>query len=391
MKIGILHHSFREFGGAERVVVEQARWLRERGHEVTCFAASFDPETVAGAEVRPFLFNLRLPKFRFAIPNAMNVLLSRLACQKLKDLDVLLCHHEPAPIIAHKAGVEYGVPYLCYLHHPPRFLYPTPLQRQLGWGHDYDRMAIQILSHTNPALKKLDYSAVINARQVLVNSHVMASQIADIYRVNPTVCYPGIRTNGFSQKPEIDVEDGFLLTTGRHTPHKLLDVLLRIFSIASRQFPWLKLVVTGKPHEVYSRWLQMLTKRLSLDKQVIFTGHLIDEQLAWLYQNAIAYLYTPVNEDFGMGPVEAMAYGSPAIAWKDGGPCETILDGVTGFLVAPYDIKLFADRTCMLVGNERVREAMSYEAKKHVAKTFDWNVHGLQLEDCFMRAVADCP
>ncbi len=56
-----------------------------------------------------------------------------------------------------------------------------------------------------------------------------------------------------------------------------------------------------------------------------------------LYQNAKAFLYASVNEDFGMVPVEAMAYGTPVVAYASGGVLETVIDGKTGYLY--HDLK----------------------------------------------------
>jgi glycosyltransferase involved in cell wall biosynthesis len=51
-------------------------------------------------------------------------------------------------------------------------------------------------------------------------------------------------------------------------------------------------------------------------------------------------------EDFGLGPVEAMACGTPAVVWDDGGgPCETTIDGLSGFKARPYDFEDFAEKT----------------------------------------------
>src|SRR5687768_13809574 len=49
---------------------------------------------------------------------------------------------------------------------------------------------------------------------------------------------------------------------------------------------------------------------------------------------AIATIYVPVEEDFGMSPVESMAAGKPVIGVAEGGLRETVLDGDTGILLA---------------------------------------------------------
>ena len=43
-------------------------------------------------------------------------------------------------------------------------------------------------------------------------------------------------------------------------------------------------------------------------------------------------LYTPHLEPFGLAAIEAMASGTPVVAVREAGPCETVVDGETGFL-----------------------------------------------------------
>lgn len=60
-----------------------------------------------------------------------------------------------------------------------------------------------------------------------------------------------------------------------------------------------------------------------------------DQELRELIQGATATIYVPVDEDFGMSPVESMACGTPVIGVNDGGLKETIIDGKTGILIHP--------------------------------------------------------
>lgn len=60
-----------------------------------------------------------------------------------------------------------------------------------------------------------------------------------------------------------------------------------------------------------------------------------DEELRELIRGAIATIYVPIDEDFGMSPVESMACGTPVIGVNDGGLKESIIDGKTGILINP--------------------------------------------------------
>jgi glycosyltransferase involved in cell wall biosynthesis len=66
-----------------------------------------------------------------------------------------------------------------------------------------------------------------------------------------------------------------------------------------------------------------------------FVGWTSDAELADWVGRARATLYVPVDEDFGMSPVESMAAGKPGIGVAEGGLLETVLDGQTGVLLSP--------------------------------------------------------
>jgi alpha-1,3/alpha-1,6-mannosyltransferase len=57
-----------------------------------------------------------------------------------------------------------------------------------------------------------------------------------------------------------------------------------------------------------------------------------------LLHSASLLLYTPSNEHFGIVPLEAMRAGTPVLAADNGGPTETVEDGVTGWLRDPEDV-----------------------------------------------------
>ena len=71
----------------------------------------------------------------------------------------------------------------------------------------------------------------------------------------------------------------------------------------------------------------------SSDAQVEFLRSFSDQQKSTMLEGALAVLYTPPNEHFGIVPLEAMEGGRPVLADRSGGPCETVRHGVTGYLV----------------------------------------------------------
>ena len=96
-----------------------------------------------------------------------------------------------------------------------------------------------------------------------------------------------------------------------------------------------------------------------------------------LVQGAIANIYIPVDEDFGMSPVESMACGVPVIGVDEGGLRETVIEGKTGFLLpAKITVKDVMDGVQKMTPNlaHSMREACVRRAEDFSLDTFIKNL-----------------
>lgn len=392
MNIAILHSAFTESGGAERVVINQARSLKALGHQVTCYVAALNrkrcfPEKTSDMRIKTYLLNLALPKFEYLTSLALILPTASLVSRKLKKYDVILTHHEPAPWIAYQVFRKYQIPYVSYMHHPPRFIYPRSVEKAMGWGHNWDMRIMSSFEKKFQIVKRLDYVAVTNARSVVVNSNNVARQVELIYGIKPTVCSPGVGLpvgNRYRQTGDVlkrlGISKPFILSTSRHTPHKRLDWLVSILSKITKEMPSLTLVLVGAFHPTYTPKLKQMTEILG-ERKTAFINYVTDEELAFLYREAAVYTYTAPEEDFGLGPVEAMLYATPVVCWDDGaGPSETVVDGITGFKVKPYDLDEFARKTLKILQDNELRRNMGARAAVYVRENFSWDKHAKTLE-----------
>ena len=92
-------------------------------------------------------------------------------------------------------------------------------------------------------------------------------------------------------------------------------------------------------------------------KTVEFLGNVSDKKLEELYENAKAFLFASVDEEFGIAPVEAMGHGLPVIAYASGGLIETVHDNVNGFL--------FPKQTEKSVG-DAIKKLQSLSSEKYI-------------------------
>lgn len=394
MKIGILYSHLKELGGAERVILKQVDMFRKQGHEADCYFAYVD-KNLRKESANPHCYTKSY--FNSLIPNnpltriILSIPLVLLTLPAITDEEVLICHgYGPAPWIGYLNKKIRGTSYISYIHSPPRFLYLNPAERALWRSNDVRETIFKLSRITGPALKEIDYRSVVNSDIVLANSHFTAKRIRNIYGIDAGVCYPPVDIETFNilEEPVIkELRKSFgwplILSTGRIVAVKRWEWLMEIMSYIARDFPSAMLAITGeisKENAKYINKLLKMAKKLNIEKNIKFLGFKSQHELVELYNVADAYVYSVPREDFGLGPVEAMACGTPSVVWNDGGgPCETVIDGRTGFKAEPYDTEDFAEKTMKTV--EIDRDEIACKTRAFVEENFSSEKHMKILEE----------
>jgi glycosyltransferase involved in cell wall biosynthesis len=335
MKIALVHDQLAEFGGAERVLIAMKKAFpdaplytsfvdrRRLGKHFDYFKSWEIHESWIGK--LPFFKKLYSP-LRFLLPIIWSSF-------DLSMYDVVLCSSSwgmakavslknskfHVPSSKDKEGkkpTHYPLPpttYFCYLHTPPRYLY----------GYDesslkkYWPVKVYALI-VNHFLRQYDYHSSQTIDLFIFNSEEIRKRSLKFYRKDGVVLHPPITTSIASPIPYALSHTPYYLTVSRLAPTKHIDLLIKV---ANEKRLNLKIVGTGSEE----KYLQSIA-----GPTVEFLGSVSDEDLVKLYTRARAFLYASLNEDFGMVPVEAMAYGVPVIALASGGVKETVIDGKTG-------------------------------------------------------------
>jgi len=147
----------------------------------------------------------------------------------------------------------------------------------------------------------------------------------------------------------------------------------------------LRLIIAGGyddavlENKEYMHELQSQAQQLGLSDCVSFQPSISDATRASLLQEALAVLYTPDREHFGIVPLEAMYAGSPVLAVASGGPLETVLDGKTGFLCEGTGGG-FAEAMLRLVREPELKEEMGRAGHVHVKEKFGLDAFAATLE-----------
>ena len=94
------------------------------------------------------------------------------------------------------------------------------------------------------------------------------------------------------------------------------------------------------------------------------------DNLAGDYGACKFLLHPAIYEPFGLTPIEAALFSKPSIVTNHGGPCETVLNGETGFVTDPMERKNISKLMHLLLFDEQLRLDMGRKAREFVQERF---------------------
>jgi glycosyltransferase involved in cell wall biosynthesis len=155
-------------------------------------------------------------------------------------------------------------------------------------------------------------------------------------------------------------EDGRtnILFVGRIIPNKKIDDLIRVFACYQRYLdPRSRLLLVGdyRGHERYFDRLQEMVRELRVD-EVVFTGHVDDDDLLACYRAAHVFLCLSEHEGFCVPLQEAMHFGLPVVAYDAGAVRETLHGG--GVLLEEKRPQVVAELLRAVLTDEALRRAV---------------------------------
>jgi len=160
----------------------------------------------------------------------------------------------------------------------------------------------------------------------------------------------------------------FILFVGVLQPRKNIPTLIKAYYKLRKDGGKYKLVIAGGKGWQYKEIFETI-KRLNLQKDVIFTGHIPDDDLPKLYNAADLFVFPSVYEGFGIPPLEAMACGIPVITSNASSLPEVV--GDAGIMIDPYDVNGLAKAMHEVLNNEELKEDMIKKGLER-AKMFGW-------------------
>jgi glycogen(starch) synthase len=154
------------------------------------------------------------------------------------------------------------------------------------------------------------------------------------------------------------VRERVVLYVGRLTRSKGVGLLIEAFAAVTREAPDASLVIVGSGDRKFVARMVARAATLGISGSVFFTGRLDDDTLRSAYAASTVTVLPSYMEGFGLSILESMAASRPSVATRVGGVPEVLVDGETGILAPPGDVKQLAKAICSLLADPALASRM---------------------------------
>ena len=313
------------YGGTERVVAYLTDALVELGHEVTLFASGDSVTQAELAPIWPRALRLDPNVHDYFAPLFMQL---ETVSRRANEFDVIHCHLD---YFAYPMLRLLGIPSVTTLH---------------------GRLDLPELPHLYKMFADTPVVSISDSQRVPLPE---ANYVATIHH--------GLPQNLLQKGPG----GKYLAFLGRISPEKAPDAAIRIAARAG-----MPLKIAAKVDKVDQEYFKTKIEPLLAGADVEFIGEIGEHQKSEFLGNATALLF-PIawREPFGLVMIEAMACGTPVIAFNNGSVPEVLENGLTGFIVESEDQAVTALRSVPGMNRDRIRAEFDRRfTAQHMAQNY---------------------
>jgi L-malate glycosyltransferase len=311
-----------------------------------------------------------------AVSRAVNLLRLRTECRRL------IRRIQPDLIHAHDAG-SYAWLAMFTGFHP---FVVTP------WGGDIlTHVYNSRLTHyfTARALRRADWVQAEgeDTREAVLRLGARPERIVVLpLGVNLDKYKPGVPPREILEKYGLAGKQVVVSTRTLNPVHDI-PATFRAAAIVLQKLPEVKFLIVGGGSEVES--LRRLAESLGIERSLVFTGQVEEEEMAACLQAARVYVSSSLSDSgTAASTAEAMACGLPVVSTDAGNIRERIHDGDGGYVVAIGDHQAIAEKTLFLLERPDLCRRAGEMNRRHIEQHYD--VRGVirQMEEGYARLVA---
>ncbi len=320
MRVAFVHDWLDTYRGGERVLETMLEFFPDAPIYTLFYKPENLPKTITARSVfTPPALNYFRPFRKLLLP----FLPALIESFDLRSYDLIISTSSavakgaiPGPLAKH----------ICYIHTPMRYIwdqneeYFKSARRFPLINFLFQNMASKLRIWDVASLPRVDY--------FIANSNFVKKRIGRYYGRDAKVIHPPVHTERFKSAPAQKAD--YYLAAGAFVPYKRFDLAIQACEILNR-----KLIVAGSGPELEN------LKELET-ANTTFEINPSNERWVELLANAKALIF-PGVEDFGIVPIEAMASGTPVIAFQAGGALDYVIPEKTGVFFNKQDPEILAN------------------------------------------------
>jgi glycosyltransferase involved in cell wall biosynthesis len=230
--------------------------------------------------------------------------------------------------------------------------------------------------------------AIAQARTILTVSEYSRRCLRTEWKLNPDrirVVYEAASPN--FRRIEYPAPEPYVLYAGGISPNKNLATLVRAFARVRAAHRGLKLILAGDYQSdgfksSYAQ-LRVLIEALGVNRGVVFTGYVPDDELCLLYNGARVFVMPSLDEGFGLPVLEAMTCGAPVVV-SSGNALEEVA-GDAALRVDPREEGALASAISAVLDDPLLAASLSSRSLERAAQ-FSWSRTARELLEIFRDA-----
>ena len=402
MKIGIILHQKKFFGGGPRLVLELAHALKHIGHGVTLYTfahveddrASFGDRAQglrvvtlpSGTDLkrRPFWGMFFIPGTNAIRQYLQENRLAKMLARKIeRDTDALLpqtsridlitayyfkrLHKKETTIIWQMNDIITPTFKACYTESWTKNSCSFP---QKLWYSFLDRF---------------DHHYLSAADEITVLADMIVKQARKSIKRHTTIVHLGVNAEQFAYKERGHPQGKIrLLAHAQFYRHRRFEDAVEATALLVKKGYDVDLTLSGdsETYEAYRKYRDEIREKarlLGIADRVHFPGRLSDtEYLETLHASDI-FIFPHVRQSWGLVPFEAMATGLPIVASDQTGASEVLIDGETALIVPAEKPQAIANAVERLIQNKELYSKLSKNGAVWVRKELTWNNYARAL------------
>lgn len=349
MRICIVSPPLDTFGGAERVIVSDARRFAEDGNDVHIISNRFDREVLTeyrlgdAVDCHRYSESTVLPTLFYRAKHIRRLL-------KNIDPDVVISHYREKPTWLALLTLRSDIHCITHVHGSllwfedswkrlphlgkeclKEIIDDVPGHSEFWYGNRFSRKDKVIAS----VKESVEAKALRSCDAVVVNNRQVARELNCLYGVDAEVNPPGVDLpERMPPDSDIAVDEPFIFSLSRLDSRKRIDLLIRAFAELKRIRPDVHLVIGGAGDE--ENHLRQLVRREGIEESVEFIGFIEEDRVLSYYSNAEIFA-CPAWMSYGLTPLEAVR-ANTKVAISTDAYANELIKGENGVAVIPPEV-----------------------------------------------------